>query len=114
MYHIWFDFIQYMLKTKIILLFFLLFCSFYFSSAQQFRTFTIKGFVLDDNDLPISGVSVSVLNKNTGTITNDSGYFIIKFLSTQSVAVVFSHTGFNTLRIVISTKNRNDSLIIHL
>ena len=78
------------------------------------KAFAVKGSVLDDNDLPISGVSVSVLNKNTGTVTNDSGYFIIKFSSSQSVAVVFSHTGYNTLRKLISPKNRNDSLTIHL
>ena len=114
MCHIWVDIIHFMLKTKVLLLFFLLIGSFYFSAAQQLKAFTVKGFVMDDNDLPISGVSVSVLNKNTGTVTNDSGYFIIKFSSTQSVAVVFSHTGYNTLRKLISPKNRNDSLTIHL
>ena len=114
MCHIWFDFIHFMLKTKFILLFILLTGSFYFVAAQQLKAFAVKGSVLDDNDLPISGVSVSVLNKNTGTVTNDSGYFNIKFSSTQSVAVVFTHTGYNTLRKLISPKNRNDSLTIHL
>ena len=114
MCHIWFDIIHFMLKKKIVLLFFIL-IGFYFSlSAQQLKSFNIKGCILDDNDLPISGVSITVLNKNIGSFSNDSGYFNIKFSSTQSVAIVFSHTGYNTLRKTVFPKNKNDSLIIHL
>ena len=103
-----------MLRLKFFLLIFIVTSCCFTSSAQQIKAFSIKGFILDDNDLPISGVSVTVLNKNTGVVSNDSGYFNIKFSAAQSVALVFSHSGYNTLRKIIATKNRVDSLTIHL
>ena len=103
-----------MRQLKCFILFFLSTAIFFTAAAQQVKSFSIRGIILDDNDLPISGVSISVLNKNIGVISNDSGYFNLKFSASQSVAIVFSHTGFNTLRKIISTKNRLDSLIIHL
>jgi len=103
-----------MRQLKCFILFFLSTAIFFTAAAQQVKSFSIRGIILDDNDLPISGVSISVLNKNIGVISNDSGYFNLKFSASQSVAIVFSHTGFNTLRKIISTKNRLDSLTIHL
>ena len=103
-----------MFRTKLFILFLICFLCQQTAHSQQSKAFIIKGFILDENDLPISGASVTALNKNTGVVSNDSGYFIIKFNSIQSVALVFSHTGFNTIRKSISLKNRIDSLTIHL
>lgn len=72
-------------------IFFLLF--FIFVSAQK-QTATVSGKVLDENEKPLSGVSVSVLNSDKKASTNDSGFFTIILPAQKPVALVFSFTGF--------------------
>lgn len=65
-----------------------------FIAVAQNRTASIYGLVVDDNDEPLAGISVSILGKNSGIITNDSGRFEIKVAAEKALALVFSHTGF--------------------
>src|SRR5690349_12353911 len=53
----------------------------------------VSGKVIDENENPLSNVSVIVLGKLTGIATNDSGYFRIKVQAEKAFALVFSHTG---------------------
>ncbi|MGV3657756.1 MAG: carboxypeptidase-like regulatory domain-containing protein, partial [Chitinophagaceae bacterium] len=57
---------------------------------------TISGFVLDESEEPMPQVSVSLLGSTVGTITNDSGYFLLKVPSGKALALVFSYTGYQT------------------
>ena len=58
----------------------------------------VSGKVIDENEKPLSHVSVVILGKTTGLTTNDSGYFKIKVPSGKSFALVFSHTGYSDVQ----------------
>ena len=62
-------------------------------SLSQNRTATVSGFVVDENDQPIPGASVSILGQSRGTLCNDSGYFRIETVANRAFALIFSHTG---------------------
>lgn len=70
---------------------FLLFC---FTAAAQKKTAYVSGKVVDENDNTLANVSVIILGKTSGVISNDSGYFRIKVPAEQSFALVFSYTGY--------------------
>ena len=53
------------------------------------QTATIKGIILDNNNLPISNVNIKA--GATGTVTNDNGFYLLKIRSNQDVLVEFSH-----------------------
>lgn len=56
----------------------------------------VSGKVLDENERPLSGVSVTILGKRTGVVTNDSGFFKIQVSPGRAFALVFSYTGYST------------------
>ena len=66
---------------------------FTYSSAQK-KTAIVSGHVVDENDRFLPKVSVVILGKPTGIVTNDSGYFSIKVAAEKSIALIFSHTGY--------------------
>src|SRR6187549_3546896 len=65
------------------------------SSFSQTRSAWISGRVVDENDNPISKVSVVILGKTSGLTTDDSGYFRIKVPAGRSFGLVFTYTGYN-------------------
>lgn len=79
------------------LLLFLFFFSFYPVFSQKNEA-VISGKVLNENDYPLAHVNVSILGKEKGTTTNDSGQFSIKVNSDKPFALVFSHTGYKTFQ----------------
>jgi hypothetical protein len=60
----------------------------------QTRTGTVAGFVYDEEDKPITGVSVQQLNRQQGVVTDASGAFRVQLPSNTAVVLVFSHTGY--------------------
>lgn len=67
-----------------------------FPLAAQKKSATITGRVVDENDKPLSKVSVSILGRNTGTITSDSGTFLLTVTAEKAVGLVFSFSGYRT------------------
>lgn len=63
-------------------------------SFSQKKSAFVSGKVIDENEQPISGVSIVILGRQTGITTNDSGYFKLKVTAEQAFAIVFSSTGF--------------------
>jgi len=61
--------------------------------AQKKSAF-ITGRVLDENDHPLAGVSVTILGRQSGIMTSDSGNFRIRIEAEKALALVFSFTGF--------------------
>jgi hypothetical protein len=61
--------------------------------AQKKSAF-ITGRVLDENDHPLAGVSVTILGRQAGIITADSGNFRIRVEAEKALALVFSFTGY--------------------
>jgi len=88
------------LKTKQILLAFLLFCVGFASNAQTAR---IKGIILDKNNNPVEGVSINFQDK--GTVTNENGFYILTIPANQRITLVFTHISLKraTLRIELKT-----------
>jgi len=68
------------------------------TAFSQTRSAFISGRVVDENDNPISRVSVVILGKQSGITTDDSGYFRIKVPASRSFGLVFSFTGYNELQ----------------
>jgi hypothetical protein len=66
------------------------------SASAQKKSAIIKGQVLDENDTPLSGVSITILGQQKGMTSNDSGYFNLKVPADKAFAIVFSYSGFKT------------------
>src|SRR5258708_16124643 len=66
------------------------------SSLAQKRSAFVSGKVLDENENPLAGVSITILGKQTGAITTDSGSFQMKVPAEKAFALVFSFTGYKT------------------
>lgn len=75
-------------------IFFLFICLPVFVFGQ--RTASVSGKVLDENEKPVSRVSVTILGRTTGMLTDDSGWFRIKVPAERAFALVFSFTGYKT------------------
>ncbi len=87
------------MKLNITLLIALLGFSFFGIS----QTATIRGVILDDAKMPISGVSIKV--GNDGTTTNDNGFYIIKIPADKEVTVVFTHLSYKSVEAKFNLKN---------
>lgn len=53
----------------------------------------VSGKVVDDNENPLSKVSVVILGQSNGITTNDSGYFRIRVEAGKAFALIFSYAG---------------------
>ncbi len=61
--------------------------------AAQKKSAYVSGHVIDENENPLQNVSVVILGKQTGIITNDTGYFRLKVPAEKAFAIIFSYTG---------------------
>jgi hypothetical protein len=66
--------------------------------TAQNKTATITGQILDDNEHPLTNVSITILGKTTGILSSDSGTFSIRVAAEKSLALTFSHTGFSSVQ----------------
>lgn len=60
----------------------------------QHKQATISGKIVDEEDKPISGVSVTILGKQRGVISSDSGTFTIHVPAHQTISLIFTHTNY--------------------
>lgn len=56
----------------------------------------MSGRVVDENEKPLPNVSVVILGRQTGNVTNDSGSFRMQVPAGRAFALVFSFTGYKT------------------
>jgi formyltetrahydrofolate synthetase len=68
------------------------------ATAQKKSAF-VSGRVVDENERPLANVSVVVLGKMSGVVTDDSGYFKIKVAAEKELAIVFSYTGYTETKL---------------
>ena len=54
----------------------------------------VSGKVLDENENPLSKVSVVILGRQSGIVTNDSGAFRMKVPADKAFAIQFTFTGY--------------------
>ena len=66
------------------------------TATAQKKAAWVSGKVVDENDNPLSSVSVTILGSNArGTVTSDSGTFRLKVQADKPFALIFSYAGYN-------------------
>ncbi|WP_332737247.1 TonB-dependent receptor [Flavihumibacter sp.] len=80
------------MKTLAILLSLLL--GLFWGAYSQDKTAIIYGMIVDENEQRLSGVSISILGKQGGLRSNDSGYFRITVPAGKAIALIFTYTGY--------------------
>ncbi len=90
-------------------------CFFLHTSAQK-KSAIISGQVIDENENPMPQVSVIILGKIKGTMTNDSGYFKINVPAEKGFALIFTYTGYKEIRKTfdLMSEGEEDNVIIRL
>ncbi len=86
-----------------------MFCLFFVCFVAEAQTQEITGIVVDDQNLPLGGVSVAIEGTNKGTITDFDGKFNIEAEMGQTL--VFSFVGFDTKRVTIQNAVMNVTLV---
>ena len=85
------------LKHSLLLL--LLFTGFLFSAPVFSQTTaTVAGKITDKNNKPLQGVNIAVMGLPGGTASNDKGIYSLQVPSGQTIEVVFSFIGFETVK----------------
>lgn len=67
------------------------------------QTATIRGIILDANNIPIENVNISA--ESLGTSSNKNGFYILKIPANKDVLVVFSHLGHQNVTATFNLKN---------
>lgn len=62
----------------------------------QRKSAVVSGKVVDENENPMANVSIIILGRQTGIVSNDSGTFRIQVPADRAFALVFSFTGYKT------------------
>ncbi len=75
---------------------FLLFLS--LASFSQRKTAFVSGKIIDENEDPIPAVTITILGKQNGIQSTDSGTFKIEVPAEKAFAIVFSHSGFHEVQ----------------
>jgi hypothetical protein len=65
------------------------------SSTAQKKSAYVSGKVIDENENPLSAATITILGKENGIPTSDSGQFRIKVPAEKAFALVFSHADFH-------------------
>src|SRR5438045_6757769 len=88
---------------------------FILTAAAQKKAAFVSGRVIDANDNGLAKVSVIMLGKTTGIVTNDTGYFRMKVPADKSFALVFSHTGYaETQKNFYLSENEEEKVLVKL
>jgi len=91
------------LKTKNLLLLAL----FIFISINSFaQNAVIKGVILDENNIPISGLNVTY--ESNGALTDFDGYYLLEVPSNQDVTIIYSHVSFKNVQITVNLDANED------
>ena len=87
------------MKINSLLLFLLLSLPFFGISQNA----TVKGVILDDQQLPIYNVSIKA--GNIGTTTNENGFYELKIPANTDVTIVFTHLSHKRVEATFNLKN---------
>jgi hypothetical protein len=63
------------------------------NSFSQKKSAFVSGKVLDEDERPLANVSVVILGRQSGIITNDTGYFRLQVPAERAFAIIFTYTG---------------------
>ena len=75
----------------------------------------IDGSIIDENENPLSNVSIVILGKEKGIVSSDSGRFSLKVTAGKSFALTFTHTGYkNVQKNFLLSAGEKESVIIKM
>lgn len=97
------------MKIKIFALFFILSAS----TLSTYPQINIKGFVYEQDSIPVADVSVNVLPANKTFITNQSGQFHFQISTPDTVAIQVLVLGYDTV-FVKKYINRNQNIVLRI
>lgn len=81
----------------------------------QKKTALVSGKVVDENENPLANVSVTILGRQSGVATSDSGTFRLQVPAERAFAIVFSFTGYKTeQRNFLLNENEQERIIVRL
>src|ERR1043165_8161858 len=84
-------------------------------SFAQKKPAYVSGKVLDENENPLSNVSVTILGQQKGITTSDSGTFRLRVTADRAFAIVFSYTGFREQqKNFVLNENEEETVVIRL
>lgn len=92
-----------LLKTTTFYLLAIIFC---FSASLSAQYATVKGVILDENNVPIDNVNVTYDGK--GTVTDFNGYFLIEIPSNQEITLQFTHVSHSGVTQTFNLKPNQD------
>lgn len=69
---------------------------------------TLKGSITDNNQTPLTGVNILVKNTNTGTLTDENGFFEITGLEKGNYTLSLRYLGFKTKEIPVSLSGEKE------
>ncbi len=64
---------------------------------------TIRGIILDESNNPIEGVNIAT--SDSGTQTNENGFFLLKIPANQDISIEFTHISHERVSIRFNLKN---------
>jgi hypothetical protein len=88
------------LKSKPVYVSFLFLFAICLANAQ---TATIKGIILDNNNVPIPNVNIKY--GSNGTVSNENGFYILKIPSNKNTTVAFTHISHKKIESTFNLKN---------
>jgi len=85
------------------------------TTTAQKNTAYLNGKVIDENENPLAKVTVTILGKQTGALSSDSGTFRIKVPASKAFALVFSFSGYREeQRNFYLSENETENLTVKL
>lgn len=91
------------MKTSSLPIFLLFLLSTTLLFAQQA---TLRGIVLDANNIPLGGANVII--DGGGTLTNLNGFYLLEIPANQEVTVTFSHVGQKSVKVTFNLETNED------
>jgi hypothetical protein len=85
------------------------------SSFSQKKIAFVSGKVIDENENPLKGVSITILGKQNGIVTSDSGTYRLKVPADKAFALVFSFSGYrDEQKNFLLSENEEENVVVKL
>ena len=85
------------------------------SGFSQKKSAYVSGKVIDENENTLPGVSITILGKQNGIVTSDSGTYRIKVPAEKAFALIFSYSGYrDEQKNFYLSKNEEEKLTVKL
>ncbi|MBC7849811.1 MAG: carboxypeptidase-like regulatory domain-containing protein, partial [Chitinophagaceae bacterium] len=102
------------LKPKQLFLFILLVLIGGGSFAQK-KNGVVSGRVLDENEKPLTGVSIMILGRSSGVMSSDSGTFRMTVPADRAFGIILSFLGYKTeQRNFLINENEEEQIVVRM